>query len=439
MNTPITAILLAGGDSTRFWPFTDKVTLSFLGKPLISRHIEQLIRLGIGRIIVITNARNKENVRQAVSSFPGPIDCAVQKGSGQGNALLSIKKLLADSRLLVLNASDVYEDKLLDDLIKLSNSAPTHGFLASIKTKTHFPGGYLLVSSEGTIREIVEKPSIGHEPSDVVRIVADIFPSSRVITEALESQKGNAPSGYEAAINTCIKSGLQCKPLITGDTWRKLKYPWHVLEVMEGFLSTVRGQQIAKSADIRKGVILEGPLLIEDGVKILENTKIVGPCFIGADTIIGNSNIIRESHIGSKCVTGFNTDITRSYIGNQCWFHSNYIGDSVLDTKVNMGSGSVLANLRLDEGEIYSTVKEERINTQKVKLGAMIGCNVGIGVNTSIMPGIKIGSNTLVGAGIVLDKDVSDESFCVRQDTLTVLANRHRQKDRERETFRRKI
>ena len=41
-------------------------------------------------------------------------------------------------------------------------------------------------------------------------------------------------------------------------------------------------------------------------------------------------------------MTGFNTDITRSYIGDNCWFHSNYIGDSVLEGNVSMGSGAAI-------------------------------------------------------------------------------------------------
>ena len=66
-------------------------------------------------------------------------------------------------------------------------------------------------------------------------------------------------------------------------------------------------------------------MYLGDNVKIFENSKIVGPCYIGDNTVIGNNNIIRQSQIGSGCVTGFNTDITRSYIGDNCWFHSNYI------------------------------------------------------------------------------------------------------------------
>lgn len=144
--------------------------------------------------------------------------------------------------------------------------------------------------------------------------------------------------------------------------------------------------------------------------------------------------MVRQSYIGKDCVVGFSTDIARSYIGDHCWFHSNYVGDSVLEGNVSMGSGSVLANLRLDEGEIWSVVRGEKINTHRTKLGAMIGKNVRIGVNVSIMPGVKVGEDSMIGAGVILDKDVPEQSFCVvkngyeiKKNTKTVHAASNRQ------------
>jgi bifunctional UDP-N-acetylglucosamine pyrophosphorylase/glucosamine-1-phosphate N-acetyltransferase len=194
--------------------------------------------------------------------------------------------------------------------------------------------------------------------------------------------------------------------------------------MMDVFLSTITKKNIHKSVVIKDHVTIEGPVLIEEGVKIFEGSKIVGPVYIGKHTIVGNNNIIRSSMIGSDCVTGFNTDITRSYIGNNCWFHSNYVGDSILGDDISLGSGAVFANLRLDDGEISSIVKKEKISTGKNKLGAMIGSHVRIGVNASIMPGIKIGSGSFIGSGVILDKDIEDKQFCVgTPSSYTVKAN----------------
>ncbi len=218
-----------------------------------------------------------------------------------------------------------------------------------------------------------------------------------------------------------------------------LKYPWHVLDVLDFLLKRI-GEYRGKHVEVKSNVTIEGPVYIEDNVTICENTKIVGPCYIGKNTIIGNNNIIRASHIGADCITGFNTDITRSYVGDACWFHTNYIGDSVLEGNISMGSGGVLANLRLDEKDIYSMVKGERVNTRRNKLGAMIGKNVRIGVNTSIMPGVKIGSGSFIGSGIVLDKDVSENSFCtLRDENYVVTSNATSMNEETREEFKKRL
>ncbi len=89
-----------------------------------------------------------------------------------------------------------------------------------------------------------------------------------------------------------------------------------------------------------------------------------------------------------------------------------------------MGSGATLANLRLDEGPIASEIKGKKVMTGKVRLGAMIGRDVRIGVNTSVMPGIKIGTHSLVGSGITIDGDIPADSFCVgEKSSYTVKKN----------------
>jgi bifunctional UDP-N-acetylglucosamine pyrophosphorylase/glucosamine-1-phosphate N-acetyltransferase len=102
----------------------------------------------------------------------------------------------------------------------------------------------------------------------------------------------------------------------------------------------------------------------------------------------------------------------------------------VLENNVSMGGGAKLANLRLDDGEISGTGRN--------KLGAMIGQGVRIGINASIMPGVKIGKNSFVGSGVILDRDLPEDSFCVAKSAYTVTKNRA-QASTSREEFKKKI
>jgi NDP-sugar pyrophosphorylase family protein len=77
--------------------------------------------------------------------------------------------------------------------------------------------------------------------------------------------------------------------------------------------------------------------------------------------------------------------------------HLNYVGDSVIGEKCNLGAGTKIANLRLDKGDIHIA----GIDTHRRKLGAVIGDNVETGINVSINVASMIGDKTFIGPGAV--------------------------------------
>ena len=85
------------------------------------------------------------------------------------------------------------------------------------------------------------------------------------------------------------------------------------------------------------------------------------------------------------------------------------MGDSVLAEGVLFGSGVVTANFRFDENEVQSVVKEKKVNTNMKKLGAIVGKNTKVGVNSTLYPGVKIGNNCLVFPGEIVRKDIPDK------------------------------
>ncbi len=359
-------------------------------------------------VVVVTNRSNTALIKSVAVPKTMQVVYVEQQEKGQVQAVIALEHV-CKGPVLLLNASDYYADACIQPFLK---SATKDILLGAVRTSAYFPGGYLKMDGKGSVQAIIEKPKQGTEPSDVVRILVDYIPDISLLVAAAKEHGGNPSSGYEEALTTLIAHGSTATPMITDkDNWKAIKYPWHILDLTDQYLSELKGQQIDPSVVIKPHVIIEGNVVIESGVKIFEGTKIVGPAFIGKNTIIGNNNIIRSSVIGRDCVTGFNTDITRSAIGNNCWFHTNYVGDSVIGNNVSMGSGTVLANLRLDDGIIPSTVKEEKIDTGRNKLGAMIGDNVRIGVNVSTMPGIKIGRDSFIAAGIVVTQDIPQGSF----------------------------
>ncbi len=420
MKKDIVAVVLAAGNGKRFWPFTgDKNLWPVLGKTYFDFTIAETMPKEVSEVILVANAKNQKQL--AATKLGVPHSVIVQKeGDGMADAIMAAKDRIRGKQILVVIADDLSDKNIFRSVLARADKGH-FGVMTVYHTHRHLAGGYIKFQGERPIG-IVEKPPLGKEPSEFAYFGGQYIQDADALLDAFSSVKTDCDDVYEYAL-TALMQSHDFVVLPQEEPYVSLKYPWHVLDVTDYTLHNrlIPGQ--GKHVEIHNNVVIEGSVYLGNNVRIFENTKIVGPVYIGDNTIVGNNNMIRESYIGQDCVTGFNTDITRSYIGNECWFHSNYVGDSVLEGNISMGSGSVLANLRLDEGEISSVVRGEKFNTGRTKLGSMIGAHVRIGVNVSIMPGVKVGSGTMIGAGVVLDKDVPEDSFCVAKSGYEVKKN----------------
>ena len=86
--------------------------------------------------------------------------------------------------------------------------------------------------------------------------------------------------------------------------------------------------------------------------------------------------------------------------------HLSYFGDSVLGCGINIGAGTICANLRHDNENVRMLVKGASVNTERRKLGTVMGDSVHTGINTCIYPGRKIwpGKHTLPAEVVAKDK-----------------------------------
>lgn len=420
----IVAVILAGGSGSRFWPLSNKVLFPFMGKTFFELSVGTEVAKIAKKIIIVATPKNKTSFSQYKTIIQ-------EKPTGMADAILSAEKEIGNGPVLIINGDDISDPKVFDAVLARAQSLSAFGVVPAYKVDTYQDLGYLDFDN-GKVRKIIEKPGDGKEPSNMVFMISYFVRESSELFGALRKT-----NDHEQALTLLMQKNVFEMYEYKG-SFASLKYPWHVLSAMSILFKNLKSNT-GKNVVIKKNVVIEGNVYIGDNVIIYENTKIIGPCYIGANTIIGNNNIIRESHIGANCVTGFNTDITRSYIGASCWFHSNYIGDSVLEGNVGMGSGAVLANLRLDEGEIFSTVKNQRVNTGRNKFGAIIGRDVRIGVNSSVMPGVKIGSGSMIGAGVTLEKDIPDSSFCMLTNGSYTITKNTRKPTRSRDKFKKHI
>ncbi|ABE55938.1 WxcM-like protein [Shewanella denitrificans OS217] len=126
-----------------------------------------------------------------------------------------------------------------------------------------------------------------------------------------------------------------------------------------------------------------------------DNTKVWQFCVILAGAVIGrNCNICANSLIENDVVIGDNVTIKS---GVQIW-DGIHIQDDVF-----IGPNVTFTNDKQPRSKIYP---DEYLKTI-VKKGASIGAN------STILPGILIGENAMVGAGAVITKNVPDNAIVI--------------------------
>lgn len=406
-------IILAAGRSTRFWPLTDKNLFNFLGEEILKQQIKKFLPY-TKRLFIISNTDNFNSIRKIVGTFSNRnIVITTQKGDGQSAGLLSTQKVIK-GETVVLNNIDLFDEKkVFPRLFKIKDKYQT--ILTARKIKNYFPGGYLKLNKNNVVG-VVEKPRPNEIPSKFYKMVADYYADFTAFLSILEKIKIERDDVYEMGLDKYINSyikGINSAVKRTKTTfieydsyWFSLKYPWHVLDFSKHYLSQLTKSHFGKNVFVDKTAKIEGNVYLGDGVKIYEYSKIVGPCYIGKNTIVGNYSLIKESMIGENCLIGGYSEVTRTYLGRRVYLHRNYLGDSVVENNVLFGAGAVCANFRFDEKEIHSPVNGGMVSSQRNKLGAIIGANVKIGVNASLMPGVKIAANSIIMPNSLVLKDV---------------------------------
>jgi len=431
------AIVLSAGRSKRMAPISDKTFLDFLGKPLIIHQLEMLIKAGFNDILVVANFQNIEKIKDVVANLDAKINVVEQKDleTGMKGAVLACEEFLGNDPVLIFSSNDVLDNSAFSTILEAYKAGGAESYILGKKVESYFPGGYLNVDDNSNIIGIVEKPGEGNEPSDLVNLVVHLHTKPLELLKYLKNSDSENDDLYEVALDNMIKDGNVMKAVSYDGFWQPIKFPWHVHKVFLYFFSKEE-KRVSKEAKIADGAFINGEVIIEDGVKIFDGAIVSGPVYLGKNAVVANNALVRESHLGEGCVAGFSTEIARSFLGKDVWTHSNYIGDSVIGNNVSFGAGTVTGNLRLDEGEIKVNVSGELVNSNSVKLGLIAGDNIRVGVNTSFMPGIKVGSDSFIGAGIVVAKDIPKKSFVRGKIDLKISENKFDISDNDRSSFK---
>jgi UDP-N-acetylglucosamine diphosphorylase/glucosamine-1-phosphate N-acetyltransferase len=416
------AVILAAGEGVRLQPITStrpKHLIKLAGKPILERCLDALKAAGISEALIVTHYMG-DAIRQYFGSGEAvglKLDYVEQEAVlGTGNAVATVESQIKGDFILV------YGDLLFDsgvtkcvlDLFRAEKPAAVMAVVPVEKPESY---GVVELENQNMVKRIVEKPPVGEAPSNLAN--AGLYAFSDQVFEVLKQVRASVRGEWELtdAISMLVEQG---KPVlaaqISSDDWMDIGRPWDLLEAnrwvlrrmehmvygtVEDGAHLVGPVTVAETARIRSGAYIEGPSFIEEGSDVGPN------CYIRACTSLG-----RNVRVGNACEVKNSIIMDGTHVG-----HLSYVGDSILCERCNLAAGTITANLRLDDAPVKMSVKGEVVDSGRRKLGAILGDNVKTGINALLMPGVKVGANSWIGANFTVSRDVPANTIALlKQD-----------------------
>ena len=173
------------------------------------------------------------------------------------------------------------------------------------------------------------------------------------------------------------------------------EFVWEALERLESYLETqVRP---ARLGTVEPGAVIQGAVYLGPGSRVEAGATVIGPALIDKDALVRQGAYIRgRVLVGAGALVGHATEVKNSILLPEAKApHFNYVGDSILGRRVNLGAGSILSNLKVTPDTISVQVGDHTYSTGLRKLGGILGDECETGCNCVLNPGTLIGPRTL--------------------------------------------
>ena len=175
----------------------------------------------------------------------------------------------------------------------------------------------------------------------------------------------------------------------------------------QALIYDVKKVYIGKGAQIDGQVVLDariGCIFIGDRVTIQPHTRVVGPCYIGEDSILMGGKIGAGTSIGPVCRIGGEVEES-IFLGYSNKYHQGFLGHSYVGKWVNLGALTTNSDLKNNYSSVKVLVNGALVDSGLTKVGAFIGDHVKTGIGTLLNTGVLIGfASNLFGGGMIKQK-----------------------------------
>lgn len=444
----LAAVILAAGKGTRMKSALPKVLHAVAGKPMVTFPVDVARKLGCHpTVLVVGHAAEavKDELAGSAASF------ALQAEQlGTGHALLCAREALRDfSGTLLLLCGDVplLREETLERLI--TEHRTNRAAVTVLTAELADPFGYGRILREGDqVLGIVEEKDASREQKAIREINTGIYAfEAPFVFEALAGVDcDNAQREYYLTdvLAAARTAGRRVGAAVLEDADEAMGINDRVQlaracavmrrRINEGLMragvtfidpdqSYIEPQvEVGPDTVIYPGVCLGGDTRIGSGC-LIESQVTIRDCQLADNVHVKPGSVLEGSQVGAETaigpmahlrpgtvLAGHNkignfVETKKAHIGpGSKASHLTYIGDAELGTNVNVGCGTITCNY--DGVNKHKTVIED---------------DVFVGSDTQFVAPVRIGRNSLIGAGSTIAKDVPPDALALSRTQQKVV------------------
>jgi acetyltransferase-like isoleucine patch superfamily enzyme len=123
--------------------------------------------------------------------------------------------------------------------------------------------------------------------------------------------------------------------------------------------------------------------------------------------------------VGNRCKVLHGAELSGVLLDNVYLYHYMEIA-GIVGENTDIGAGTVCGSLRFDDSFQTQQVKgrKENLKSQELANACYIGDHCRTGINAILLPGVKLGTGSIVGPGVMLSEDLEDEKLLLLQQNL---------------------
>ena len=433
------AIILAAGKGTRMKSDLPKVLHKVAGISMLEHVFRSVNAINPEKTVTVVGHK-AELVEQVLAGQTDFVRQTEQLGTGHAVMMAEpVLENLTGQTLVIAGDTPLITGESLKNLIDFHINHKNVATILTAEADNPFGYGRIVRNQHDEVLKIVEQKDASDFEQQIKEINTGtyVFDNARLFEALKNINTNNAQGEYYITdvIGIFRENGEKVGAYTLKDFDESLGVNDRVaLATAEGVMRRRINQQ-----HMVNGVSFVNPhatyidvdVEIAPEVQVEANVTLKGQTKIGAETILTNGTYIVDSVIGERTVitnsmieessvadgvtvgpyahirpgsslakdvhVGNFVEVKGSSIGeNTKAGHLTYIGNSEVGANVNFGAGTITVNY--DGQKKYKTI---------------IGDNVFVGSNSTIIAPVELGDNSLIGAGSTITKDVPADAIAL--------------------------